>query len=68
MMPSFAQVVLYAIMVYAMALIAPHGAQALPIGVKSPVPSPVVILVKRECIAWERGRCVRWANCGTTVC
>jgi hypothetical protein len=67
-MPSFARVVLCATMVYAMALIAPHGAQALPIGVKSPVPGQAVILVKRECIAWERGRCVRWANCGTTVC
>jgi hypothetical protein len=68
MMSNFAWAVLCATTFCAMVSIAPYGAQALPIGVKSPIPAQGAILVKRECIAWERGKCVRWAECRSTVC
>lgn len=51
----------------AMMFIAPHRAEALPVGMKSPARS-AVIMVRRECIAWERRKCVRWAECGKDVC
>ena len=72
-MSSLARFVFCVAASFAVAAIAMPGAQALPIGVKAPRLSQGVILVKRECIAYKRrpdgtSVCVRWAECGKTVC
>jgi len=73
MMSYFAKFILCVTAFCAIALIAPHGARALPIGVTSPPRGQELIFVKRECIAWKRtpnggSKCVRWAECGRGVC
>jgi hypothetical protein len=54
-------------------LLARIGAQAVPTGAKSLPRIHGTILVKRECIRYERDdegimRCVEWAECGPNVC
>ena len=72
-MSSLAKIMFCVAASFAVAMIAVPGAQAVPVGVKAPPLSQGVILVKRECIAWKRrpdgtSVCVRWAECGNTVC
>ena len=69
MMLDLARVVLCAATLGAMALNAPLNAQAQPVvGAKSLSAAHGVILAGRECIAWRGSKCVRWAECGATVC
>jgi hypothetical protein len=54
-------------------LSAPIGAQAMPAGARTLPRIHGAILVKRECIRYERDdegvmRCVEWAECGPNVC
>jgi hypothetical protein len=73
MMSYLARVAICAATFSSMLLMAPQGGQALPIGAKSLRANQAIVQVKRECIAWERtadgrSKCVRWAECGPTVC
>jgi hypothetical protein len=72
-MSQFARAVLGAATFCTVALMVPVSSQALPNGMKSMPGGHGAILVKRECIAYERDengvmKCVRWADCGDDVC
>jgi hypothetical protein len=73
MMSCLARVALGAATLSSMLLMLPEGGQALPVGMKWLPANQAVMLAKRECIAWERMadgsmKCVRWEECGPTVC
>jgi hypothetical protein len=58
---------------FGLMLIAPPSTQALPSGAKSLPHSEATVLVRRECIAWERRPdgtlvCTNWAECTNNVC
>ena len=56
-------------MVFATLLIAPGGLEAMPAGLKSNPAQSLIVLARRECIAWDRyGKCIRWGHCGRHVC
>ncbi|MES5484560.1 hypothetical protein QMZ05_17525 [Bradyrhizobium sp. INPA03-11B] len=72
-MPRILKSAFCSVALLAALLIVPSHGHALPAGAKSPPRLPGVILARRECIAWERDedgvmRCVRWEECGPSVC
>ena len=72
-MRNFVKLAVCAATCCALVLLAPRDGRAVPAGVKALPHDDGIIRVKRECIAWKRtadGRnvCVRWAECGDTVC
>jgi hypothetical protein len=74
-MSSFARAILGAAAFGAFVSLAPLSPQAIAMGIKSLPRVDGSILVRRECIAWDRDengrmRCVRWAECspGSNVC
>ena len=72
-MAYLTKIVLAATASYGLMLIAPPGTQALTSGVKSIAHVNATVLVRRECIAWERRPdgtlvCTNWAECANNVC